>query len=145
MKKILLTIISLFMMCSVFCLDVKAEEDDEISVEEGDVVFLVGKKDGYVKVGLNDKFGIFPEFLLKYVMFQVFLAISFLHSNKVVHADIKRENIASLLRMDSKAQACTSKTQEATGQGKPPSICLSYKGHFISLVQQRLRKDHCNR
>ena len=43
---------------------------------------------------MNDKFGIFPEFLVKYIMFQVFLAISFLHSNKVVDADIKRENIA---------------------------------------------------
>ena len=44
--------------------------------------------------GLMDKLGTFPEFLLKYVMFQVFFAISFLHSNKVVHGDLKRENIA---------------------------------------------------
>ena len=42
---------------------------------------------------LMDKFGIFPEFLVKYLMFQIFLAISFLHSNKVLHGDIKRENI----------------------------------------------------
>ena len=44
--------------------------------------------------GLMDKLGKFPEFLLKYVMFQVFFAISFLHANKVVHGDLKRENIA---------------------------------------------------
>ena len=43
---------------------------------------------------MNDTYGIFPEFLLKYIMSQVFLAISFLHSNKVLHGDIKRENIA---------------------------------------------------
>ena len=43
---------------------------------------------------LNEKYGVFPEFLVKYIMFQVLLAISFLHSNKVIHGDIKRENIA---------------------------------------------------
>ena len=43
---------------------------------------------------IHDKYGLFPEFFLKYIMFQVFLAIAFLHSNKVVHGDIKRENIA---------------------------------------------------
>ena len=40
-----------------------------------------------------DKYGIFLEFFLKYIMSQLFLAISFLYSSKVVHADIKRDNI----------------------------------------------------
>ena len=43
---------------------------------------------------MNNNYGVFPEFLIKFIMTQVFLAISFLHSNKVVHGDIKRENIA---------------------------------------------------
>ena len=43
---------------------------------------------------MNNDYGVFPEFLVKFIMTQVFLAISFLHSNKVVHGDIKRENIA---------------------------------------------------
>ena len=55
--------------------------------------------------GLMDKYGVFPEFLVKYVMFQVFLAISFLHSNKVVHGDIKRENIAYVYTNNNKEKS----------------------------------------
>ena len=53
---------------------------------------------------LHDKYGVFPEFLLKFIMSQVFLAISFLHSNKVVHGDIKRENIAFVYNGKKKAK-----------------------------------------
>ena len=62
--------------------------------EDEKTIYLVNEFCGGGDVaGMNDKYGIFPEFFLKYIMFQVFLATSFLHSNKVVHGDIKRENI----------------------------------------------------
>ena len=41
-----------------------------------------------------DDYGLLSEFILKYVMYQVFLAINCLHMKKVVHGDIKRENIS---------------------------------------------------
>ena len=35
----------------------------------------------------------FCEFLVKYIMYQVFLSVDFLHKNKIAHGDIKRGNI----------------------------------------------------
>ena len=63
--------------------------------EDDNNIYLINEFCGGGDVAsMHDQYGEFPEFLLKFVMSQVFLAISFLHSNKVVHGVIKRENIA---------------------------------------------------
>lgn len=43
-----------------------------------------------------DKYGVFCEFLLKYIMYQVFIAVNFLHVKNVLHGDLKRENILAV-------------------------------------------------
>ena len=63
--------------------------------EDENNIYLINEYCGGGDVAkMHNKYGVFPEFLLKFIMSQVFLAISFLHSNKVVHGDLKRENIA---------------------------------------------------
>ena len=47
-----------------------------------------------------DDYGLLSEFILKYVMYQVFLGINCLHMKKVVHGDIKRENIAFIKKKE---------------------------------------------
>ena len=43
---------------------------------------------------IMDDYGNFPEFLVKYIMYQVFQGVTYLHNLRIVHSDIKRENIA---------------------------------------------------
>ena len=65
-------------------------------------MYLITEYCGVDVSNIQDKYGVFPEFLVKYIMYQVFLAVAFFHSNKIVHTDIKRENISFFYRDEKK-------------------------------------------
>ena len=70
--------------------------------EDNKKMYLISEFCGGDIGNINNIYGIFPEFLVKYIMFQVFMAVSFFHANKIVHTDIKRENIAFFYRDEKK-------------------------------------------
>ena len=62
--------------------------------EDNEKMYLITEFCGGDTANIQDKYGVFPEFLVKYILYQVFMAVAFFHSNKIVHTDIKRENIS---------------------------------------------------
>ena len=95
---------------------------------------------------IHDKYGLFPEFFLKYIMFQVFLAIAFLHSNKVVHGDIKRENIAFVYEGKNKEKEEYDELFNRIFKDKEIQYELSYSPGTDNLSEnaQNLLKEICN-
>ena len=70
--------------------------------EDNEKMYLITEFCGGDTGKVQDTYGVFPEFLVKYVMYQVFLAVAFFHSNKIVHTDIKRENVSFFYRDNKK-------------------------------------------
>ena len=70
--------------------------------EDNEKMYLITEFCGGDTGKVQDTYGVFPEFLVKYIMYQVFLAVAFFHSNKIVHTDIKRENVSFFYRDNKK-------------------------------------------
>ena len=54
--------------------------------------------EGDLETALDNK-KVYCEFLVKFIMYQVFLAINYLHMNNIIHQDIKKKNI-SIIKFD---------------------------------------------
>ena len=95
---------------------------------------------------LHDNYGVFPEFLLKFIMSQVFLAISFLHSSKVVHGDIKRENIAFVYHGKKKTKEEFHKFFEKIFKDKDIQMEINHAPGMDNLSEEakNIIKELCN-
>ena len=95
---------------------------------------------------LHDEYGVLPEFLLKFIMSQVFLAISFLHSNKVLHGDIKRENIAFVYDGNYKTKEEFDKFWNKIFKDKDIQNELNEASGMVNLSEeaQSIVKELCN-
>ena len=95
---------------------------------------------------LHDNYGVFPEFLLKFIMSQVFLAISFLHSSKVVHGDIKRENIAFVYYGKKKTKEEFHKFFEKIFKDKDIQMEINHASGMDNLSEEakNIIKELCN-
>ena len=95
---------------------------------------------------LHDTYGVFPEFLLKFIMSQVFLAISFLHSNKVVHGDIKRENIAFVYNGEKKTKEEFEKFFEKIFKDKEIQDEINEASGMVNLSEEakKIIMELCN-
>ena len=107
--------------------------------EDDEKMYLITEFCGGDAGNLQDKYGVLPEFLVKYIMYQVFLAVAFFHANKIVHTDIKRENVSFFYKDNSKDQNYVDNFLRSLFQDKEVTEELMEAGGMENLSENALK------